>query len=78
METRYSFDKTLVKEVQYDPDARKIIVDVQKVKGDRKADLSRMAYYMEKDVSHDPSLCCFTSVMHIMVSLGICLLISVK
>ncbi|NP_001134932.1 Tumor-associated calcium signal transducer 2 precursor [Salmo salar] len=50
IETRYSFDKTLVKEVEYDPDARMIIVDVQKAKGDRKADLSRMAYYMEKDV----------------------------
>lgn len=55
IETRYSFDKTLVKEVEYDPDARMIIVDVQKAKGDRKADLSRMAYYMEKDVSHDLS-----------------------
>ncbi|XP_041722874.1 tumor-associated calcium signal transducer 2 [Coregonus clupeaformis] len=50
IQNRYSFDKTLVKEVQYDPKARLIVVDVQKEKGDRKADLSRMAYYMEKDV----------------------------
>lgn len=35
---------------QYDPDARMIVVDVKKEKGERKSDLSRMAYYMEKDV----------------------------
>uniref|UniRef100_A0A4W5M2W1 Epithelial cell adhesion molecule n=1 Tax=Hucho hucho TaxID=62062 RepID=A0A4W5M2W1_9TELE len=50
IQNRYSFDKTLVKEVEYDPEARLIVVDVQKEKGDRKADLSHLAYYMEKDV----------------------------
>lgn len=36
--------------MQYDPDARMIVVDVKKPKGDRQSDLSNMAYYMEKDV----------------------------
>lgn len=36
--------------MQYDPDARLIVVDVKKPKGDRVNDLSNMAYYMEKDV----------------------------
>lgn len=36
--------------MQYDPDARMIVVDVKKPKGDRVNDLSNMAYYMEKDV----------------------------
>ncbi|XP_071780892.2 epithelial cell adhesion molecule [Centroberyx gerrardi] len=45
-----NFNKDLVKEVQYDPDARLIVVDVKKEKGDRKNDLTQMAYYMEKDV----------------------------
>ncbi|XP_039900660.1 epithelial cell adhesion molecule-like [Simochromis diagramma] len=31
-----------------------IVVDVKKVKGDRTYDLSRMAYYMEKDVKMLP------------------------
>jgi len=47
---RYSFDKGLVKDVQYDPDARLIVVDIEKPKGDRTKDLSGLAYYMEKDV----------------------------
>ncbi|XP_029927261.1 epithelial cell adhesion molecule [Myripristis murdjan] len=47
---RYKFDKALVKDIEYDGDARMIVVDVQKPKGDRSIDLSRMAYYMEKDV----------------------------
>lgn len=37
--------------LQYDPDARMIVVDVKKPMGDRKSDLTHMAYYMEKDVS---------------------------
>lgn len=36
--------------MQYDPDARMIVVDVKKEKGERQNDLSNMAYYMEKDV----------------------------
>uniref|UniRef100_I3J4J3 Epithelial cell adhesion molecule n=1 Tax=Oreochromis niloticus TaxID=8128 RepID=I3J4J3_ORENI len=47
---RYQMNPSLVKEIQYDPDARMIVVDVNKVKGDRSYDLSKMAYYMEKDV----------------------------
>uniref|UniRef100_A0A674N549 Epithelial cell adhesion molecule n=1 Tax=Takifugu rubripes TaxID=31033 RepID=A0A674N549_TAKRU len=45
-----NFNKDLVKEVQYDPDARMIVVDVKKEIGDRTVDLTQMAYYMEKDV----------------------------
>uniref|UniRef100_I3J4J2 Epithelial cell adhesion molecule n=1 Tax=Oreochromis niloticus TaxID=8128 RepID=I3J4J2_ORENI len=47
---RYQMNPSLVKEIQYDPDARMIVVDVNKEKGDRTQDLSTMAYYMEKDV----------------------------
>ncbi|XP_070696962.1 epithelial cell adhesion molecule [Pempheris klunzingeri] len=48
---RYSsFKKDMVDEVKYDSDARLIVVDVKKPKGDRKTDLTHMAYYMEKDV----------------------------
>lgn len=36
--------------LQYDPKARLIVVDVKKEIGDRKADVTQMAYYMEKDV----------------------------
>lgn len=36
--------------LQYDPEARLILVDVKKEVGDRKHDLTQMAYYMEKDV----------------------------
>jgi len=50
IQTRYGFDKGLVKEVQYDPKARLIVLDVEKPKGDRTKDLSGMAWYMEKDV----------------------------
>jgi len=50
IQSRYNFSKNLVKEIQYDPEARLIVVDVKKAEGDRKADLSQMAYYMEKDV----------------------------
>jgi len=45
-----NFDKTLVEAIEYDDKARLIVVDVKKPKGDRKNDLSQMAYYMEKDV----------------------------
>ncbi|XP_039478000.1 tumor-associated calcium signal transducer 2-like isoform X2 [Oreochromis aureus] len=47
---RYQMNPSLVKDVQYDPDTRMIVVDVNKEKGDRTYDLSTMAYYMEKDV----------------------------
>lgn len=48
---RYAnFNKDLVDEIQYDPDARMIVVDVKKPIGERKSDLTKMAYYMEKDV----------------------------
>lgn len=36
--------------LQYDPNARLIVVDVKKEIGDRKTDVTQMAYYMEKDV----------------------------
>ena len=45
-----NFNKDMVGDVQYDPEARLIVVDVMKPKGERKTDLTHMAYYMEKDV----------------------------
>uniref|UniRef100_A0A8C6UQY3 Epithelial cell adhesion molecule n=1 Tax=Neogobius melanostomus TaxID=47308 RepID=A0A8C6UQY3_9GOBI len=51
-----NFNKDLVKEVKYDPEARLLIVDVQQPKGERKSDLTHMAYYMEKDVKVLPLL----------------------
>ncbi|CAL8255322.1 unnamed protein product [Lota lota] len=45
-----NFNKDMVTDVAYDPDSRRIIVDVKKPTGERKSDLTRMAYYMEKDV----------------------------
>ncbi|KAJ8284611.1 hypothetical protein COCON_G00034610 [Conger conger] len=50
IEDRYQLDKKFVSDIQYDKDARLIVVDVKKDIGDRTADLSRMAYYMEKDI----------------------------
>ncbi|XP_041867066.1 epithelial cell adhesion molecule [Melanotaenia boesemani] len=50
IKSRYNFNSSLVKEIQYDPDARLIVVDVMKPIGDRTTHLDRMAYYMEKDV----------------------------
>ncbi|XP_076599437.1 epithelial cell adhesion molecule [Chaetodon auriga] len=47
---RYKFNKDLVDNVEYDPKARLIVVDVKKQKGERQTDLANMAYYMEKDV----------------------------
>jgi len=48
------FNKDLVKEIKYDPEARLIVVDVNKEKGDRKHELAHMTYYMEKDVKLEP------------------------
>ncbi|KAM9808966.1 epithelial cell adhesion molecule [Syngnathus typhle] len=45
-----NFNKDMVDNVEYDPDSRMIVVDVKKPKGERKSDLTQMAYYMEKDV----------------------------
>ncbi|XP_073337851.1 epithelial cell adhesion molecule [Pagrus major] len=45
-----NFNKDLVEAVEYDPESRKIFVDVKKPKGNRQHDLTQMAYYMEKDV----------------------------
>ncbi|KAJ8359738.1 hypothetical protein SKAU_G00162630 [Synaphobranchus kaupii] len=47
---RYGMAKELVKDMQYDKDARLIVLDVKKEIGNRDQDLSGMAYYMEKDV----------------------------
>lgn len=54
LNSRYKLNPSLVKEIQYDPDARMIVVDVNKGIGERNSDLSRMAYYMEKDVKALP------------------------
>lgn len=48
--------------LQYDPEARLIVVDVKKEKDNRQHDLTQMAYYMEKDV------CSFYLYMHIAYS----------
>lgn len=45
-----NFNKALVEEIEYDPEGRLIVVDVKKAKGERATDISKMAYYMEKDV----------------------------
>ncbi|XP_023281446.1 epithelial cell adhesion molecule [Seriola lalandi dorsalis] len=45
-----NFNKNMVENVEYDPEARMIVVDVKKPMGERKSDLTQMAYYMEKDV----------------------------
>ncbi|KAM8737981.1 epithelial cell adhesion molecule [Acanthopagrus schlegelii] len=45
-----NFNKDLVRDVEYDPEARLIVVDVKKEKDNRQHDLTQMAYYMEKDV----------------------------
>ncbi|XP_062319843.1 epithelial cell adhesion molecule [Osmerus eperlanus] len=50
IQNRYKFDKNLVEEIKYDPEARLIVVDVKKKKGERGTDMSGLAYYMEKDV----------------------------
>ncbi|XP_055027020.1 epithelial cell adhesion molecule [Misgurnus anguillicaudatus] len=47
---RYQLDKGFVKEVQYDKDGRRIVVDVEKKKDDKTLDLSLISYYMEKDI----------------------------
>ncbi|XP_036403247.1 epithelial cell adhesion molecule [Megalops cyprinoides] len=47
---RYGLPKNFVASVDYDKDGRLIVVDVKKDKNDKTQDLSRMAYYMEKDV----------------------------
>ncbi|KAJ8248295.1 hypothetical protein GJAV_G00240490 [Gymnothorax javanicus] len=43
-------------EVDYDKDARLIVMDMKKDKEDKKKDLARAAYYMEKDVKVLPLL----------------------
>ncbi|XP_046885996.1 epithelial cell adhesion molecule [Hypomesus transpacificus] len=50
IENRYKFDKNLVDKIEYDPEARLIVVDVKKAIGERGTDMSGLAYYMEKDV----------------------------
>ncbi|XP_008428615.1 epithelial cell adhesion molecule [Poecilia reticulata] len=54
LQTRYQFDSNLVKEVQYDPDGRYIVIDIEKPKGERATDIGTMAYYMEKDLKVSP------------------------
>ncbi|KAJ8418498.1 hypothetical protein AAFF_G00142070 [Aldrovandia affinis] len=54
--SRYGLPKSLVKNVEYDKDARLIVLDIEKAKGDKSQDLSRAAYYMEKDVKVLPLL----------------------
>ncbi|XP_034041236.1 epithelial cell adhesion molecule [Thalassophryne amazonica] len=49
-----NFNKSLVENVEYDPDGRVIVVDVKKEIGDRTTDLTHMAYYLEKDIKDLP------------------------
>ncbi|KAK7901516.1 hypothetical protein WMY93_018285 [Mugilogobius chulae] len=51
-----NFNKDLVEKVEYDPEARLLVVDVKQPKGERKSDLTHMAYYMEKDIKALPLL----------------------
>ncbi|XP_048061577.1 epithelial cell adhesion molecule [Megalobrama amblycephala] len=50
MQDRYMLDPSFVDKVEYDKDGRLIVVDVVKQKKTSGPDLSRMSYYMEKDV----------------------------
>lgn len=43
---------------QYDPEARRIVVDVKKPEDNKDLNLAHMAYYMEKDVSGPPGRAC--------------------
>lgn len=54
MLARYKLDKSFVKEVQYDPEGRMVVVDVKKDIGNRKDDLTRVGWYMEKDIKELP------------------------
>ncbi|KAG5266712.1 hypothetical protein AALO_G00235270 [Alosa alosa] len=54
MLARYKLDKSFVKDVDYDPEGRMIIVDVKKDMTDRTNDLTRVGWYMEKDVKELP------------------------
>ncbi|KAL4612980.1 tumor-associated calcium signal transducer 2-like [Arapaima gigas] len=50
IQSRYGLSASFINNTQYDPDARLIMVDVVKPIGNKNVDLSRVAYYMEKDV----------------------------
>uniref|UniRef100_A0A3P9HL42 Epithelial cell adhesion molecule n=1 Tax=Oryzias latipes TaxID=8090 RepID=A0A3P9HL42_ORYLA len=54
IQARYKFDKSLVEDVEYDADAKKIQVDIKKPKGDKKIKLADMAYYMEREIKKTP------------------------
>ncbi|KPP58659.1 epithelial cell adhesion molecule-like [Scleropages formosus] len=54
LQQRYQLEKGLVKDVQYDENANLMVVDVKKDIGDRVQDLSRMTYYLMKDVKESP------------------------
>lgn len=54
MLARYKLDKSFVKEVQYDPEGRMVVVDVKKDIGNRKDDLTNVGWYMEKDIKELP------------------------
>ncbi|XP_062375375.1 tumor-associated calcium signal transducer 2-like [Sardina pilchardus] len=54
MLARYKLAKSFVKDVDYDPEGRMIVVDVKKDIGDRKEDLTRVGWYMEKDIKEKP------------------------
>ncbi|XP_011490497.1 epithelial cell adhesion molecule-like [Oryzias latipes] len=54
IQARYKFDKSLVKEVEYDADAKKIQVDIKKPMNDTVIKLADMAYYMEREIKKTP------------------------
>ncbi|XP_024152417.1 epithelial cell adhesion molecule [Oryzias melastigma] len=54
IQERYMLDKSFVKEVEYDADAKKIQVDMKKDMTDRQTKLADVAYYMEKDIKKSP------------------------
>lgn len=55
IQKRYkNFNKDLVDNVDYDPAAHLLVVDVKQPMGLGKSDLTHMAYYMEKDVKALP------------------------
>uniref|UniRef100_A0A3P9J4Q4 Epithelial cell adhesion molecule n=1 Tax=Oryzias latipes TaxID=8090 RepID=A0A3P9J4Q4_ORYLA len=56
IQARYKFDKSLVEDVEYDVDAKKIQVDIKKPMNDTNIKLADMAYYMEREIKKTPMI----------------------
>uniref|UniRef100_A0A3P9K0F6 Epithelial cell adhesion molecule n=1 Tax=Oryzias latipes TaxID=8090 RepID=A0A3P9K0F6_ORYLA len=56
IQARYKLDKSLVENVEYDVDAKKIQVDIKKPINDTVIKLADMAYYMEREIKKTPTI----------------------